>query len=98
MTSNEPEVRNQSFESAGDPGRPVSCPCPVQCPNCFLPRAYSVRLGHMFDPARTPNPQQVYRTYLRTCEMLGFEPVPRARVTLGPGNEVWTGRPEPMEH
>jgi hypothetical protein len=31
----------------------------------------------IFDPADAPDPDQVYANYLRTCTMLGVEPVPR---------------------
>ena len=48
----------------------------------------------MFDPADAPDPDRVYANYLRSCEMLGIEPVRRER-TLGlvqEWTEVLTGR------
>jgi len=33
----------------------------------------------MFDPADAPDPDDVYGNYLKTCAMLGIDPVPRAR-------------------
>ena len=45
-----------------------------------------------FDPV---DPDQVCGNYLRTCEMLGVEPVTRARAQglIGEWNEVLSGRP-----
>ena len=49
-----------------------------------------------FDP---PDPESVYRNYLRTCRRLNVQPVPRERaVRLGEWIEVLTGRPEPITH
>jgi len=33
----------------------------------------------VFDPADAPDPDHVYANYLRTCAMIGIEPVPRER-------------------
>jgi hypothetical protein len=54
----------------------------------------------MFDAADAPAPDLVYRNYLRTCEMLGIEPVPRERALglSGEWTEVLTGRREPTTH
>ena len=54
----------------------------------------------MFDPADAPDPDRVYANYLRTCAMLGIEPVPRERALglIGEWTEVLTGRPEPTTH
>ena len=54
----------------------------------------------MFDPADAPDPERVYANYLKTCAMLGVEPVPRERA-LGLIEEwtgVLSGRPEPTTH
>ena len=39
--------------------------------------AYNDRF--MFDPADVPEPDILYAHYLKTCAMLGAEPVPRER-------------------
>jgi hypothetical protein len=31
----------------------------------------------MFNPANAPDPDHVYRNYLRSCSISGIEPVPR---------------------
>ena len=31
----------------------------------------------MFNPANAPDPDRVYRDYLRSCSISGIEPVPR---------------------
>lgn len=51
----------------------------------------------MLDPNDAPEPDLVYANYLRTCAMLGIEPVPRERVfgLVEEWNEVSSGRPEP---
>ena len=36
----------------------------------------------MFDPADAPDPDDVYANYLKTCAMLGVEPVPRERAVF----------------
>ena len=48
----------------------------------------------MFDPADAPDPDLVYRNYLKTCEMLGIEPVPRERAfgSVQEWTEVLSGR------
>ena len=47
-----------------------------------------------FEP---PDPDQTYRNYLRTCEMLGVKPVSRERAfgLIQEWTEVLSGRPEP---
>jgi len=50
-----------------------------------------------FEP---PDSERVYCNYLRTCEMLGVEPVPRERSQglIQEWAEVLSGRPEPTTH
>ncbi len=36
----------------------------------------------MLDPADAPDPDLVYANYLKTCAMLGIEPVPRERAEM----------------
>ena len=54
----------------------------------------------MFEPSAAPEPDLVYANYLRTCEMLGIEPVPRERALglIQEWTEVLTGRPDPTTH
>jgi len=54
----------------------------------------------VFDPAEAPDPEQVYRNYLKTCAMLGIEPTPREQALglIQEWTEVLTGRPEPTTH
>jgi hypothetical protein len=54
----------------------------------------------MFDLADAPDPDHVYRNYLRTCAMLGIEPTPRDQALglIQEWTEVLTGRPEPITH
>jgi len=51
----------------------------------------------MFDPADAPDPDDVYGNYLKTCAMLGIDPVPRARALglIQEWTEALSGRPEP---
>ena len=50
-----------------------------------------------FDP---PDADLTYRNHLRTCEMLGVEPVTRERALglIQEWSEVLSGRPEPTTH
>jgi hypothetical protein len=54
----------------------------------------------MFDAADAPDPECVYRNYLRTCRRLGVKPTLRDRALglIGEWTEVLTGRPEPTTH
>jgi len=54
----------------------------------------------MFDPADAPDPDDVYGNYLKTCALLGIDPVPRARALglIQEWTEVLSGRPEPTTH
>ena len=54
----------------------------------------------MFKPADAPDPDLVYRNYLRTCEMLGIGPTPREQALglIQEWTEVLSGRPEPTAH
>ena len=54
----------------------------------------------MFDPADAPDPDRVYRNYLKTCAMLGVEPVTRERALglIQEWGEALSGRPEPTTH
>ena len=54
----------------------------------------------MFEAAGAPDSDLVYVNYLRTCAMLGIEPVPRERALglIGEWTEVLSGRPEPTTH
>ena len=50
----------------------------------------------VFDPADAPDPDHVYRNYLKTCAMSGIEPVSREPATglINEWTEVLSGRPD----